>query len=102
MTCPPRTVQYQVRISSIRFVWNTTCASLVGGIVRLLPGVDRSGRDELASGRGEFLRPHHVPAAVLDLLELRHVVPVVVGAVEADLPSDCIDPVRLEPLRQRL
>src|SRR5881628_3683766 len=37
MTWPPRTVQYQSRIAAIRLVWYTTWASLVGGMVTLLP-----------------------------------------------------------------
>src|ERR1051325_819333 len=36
MTWPPRTWQYQALISFSRLVWNTTCASLVGGIARNL------------------------------------------------------------------
>ena len=43
MMCPPRTEQYQSLISFKRFVWNTTCASLVGGMARTSRGILRPG-----------------------------------------------------------
>ena len=53
----------------------------------------RSGRQEPGARRGELLRPHHDPLAVLHLLHLEEIVAVVVGAVEAQLADDRVDAV---------
>src|SRR5438132_755993 len=50
----------------------------------------------------EFSGPHDHPLAVVDLLDLREVVAVVVRSVETQLAEDSVDAILLQPLRERL
>src|SRR5438128_9429170 len=58
--------------------------------------------DDLRARRCDVARPDDDPAAILDLLHLRLLAPVVVGAAELHLAGDGLDRVGLEPPRQRL
>src|SRR5215467_15133872 len=61
-----------------------------------------SGDDQLRAWRGDCLRPHDDPLAVLHLLHTHQIVAVVAWPVEAQLALDRVDGVGLQPLRQHL